>query len=161
MTRMTRVTWETLQPLRAVISRIARARGKTMAQVAMNWTMSKGHVVLVGCKTVAHIEAAAGAVSWRLEPNEVAELDAVALDRSTLEKPRCRRGFFMGLLSVLVCCYYVERRCCCPSTRHEGRLEERQAAAPYSSRTDLEKRLRTRHRKTVCAHRCVGGGCGG
>ena len=122
MTRMTGVTWDTLQPLRRCIAAIAGKHGKTMAQVAINWSISKGHVALVGCKTVAHVEAAAGALGWRLSAAEVSELDAAAMDRSTLEKPRWRRGFFMGLLSVLVFAYYVERWFWFPNLLHVGRV---------------------------------------
>lgn len=121
MTRMTGVTWETLQNVRGVLHKLAKAHGKTMAQVAVNWTVSKGHIALVGCKTLDHVtEAVGGVKGWRLTTEEVAALDEAALSRSTLEKPKWRRGFFMSLLSFLVFVYYVERWFWFPSTRYLG-----------------------------------------
>lgn len=108
LTRMTRVTWDQLQPLRAALRSIAEARGKTMAQVALNWTLCHGHVALVGCKRVGHVDDAVAALGWRLTAGEREELDRLALDRSTLAKPRARRFVFMVLLSGLVAAYRLE-----------------------------------------------------
>ena len=56
----------------------ARERGRTVAQTAVAWTLSRPGVTstLVGAKRPAHIEALAGAADWRLTAEELAELDA-------------------------------------------------------------------------------------
>mmetsp|Transcript_90209 Transcript_90209/g.263815 ORF Transcript_90209/g.263815 Transcript_90209/m.263815 type:complete len:388 (-) Transcript_90209:303-1466(-) len=108
LTRMTRVTWDELQPLRTALRSIAQAHAKTMAQVALNWTLCHGHVALVGCKRTGHVDDACAALGWRLSPSEQATLDSLALNRSTLAKPRARRFVFMVLLSGLVAAYRFE-----------------------------------------------------
>ena len=42
-----------LQPLLGTLREIATKRGKTVPQVAINWCMCKGAVVIVGIKTAA------------------------------------------------------------------------------------------------------------
>ena len=42
-----------LQPLLGTLREIAAKRGKTVPQVAINWCMCKGAVVIVGIKTAA------------------------------------------------------------------------------------------------------------
>eukprot|EP00899_Mesostigma_viride_P022553 jgi/Mesvir1/3482/Mv11973-RA.1 len=107
--RITGMTWDELQPLRARLRQVADAHGKTMAQVALNWTIAHGHIPLVGCKNKAHVAEAAGCLGWEMTPEELKSLDALAMDRSTLEKPRWRRGFFLVLISTLILAYRLER----------------------------------------------------
>lgn len=52
--------------------------GKTLGQVAINWTMCKGAVPIPGAKNAKQVEEAAGALGWRLTDAQVAELDAVS-----------------------------------------------------------------------------------
>jgi aryl-alcohol dehydrogenase-like predicted oxidoreductase len=49
--------------------------GKTVNQVALNWILCKGGLPIPGAKTAAQARENAGAVGWRLNPAEVAELD--------------------------------------------------------------------------------------
>ena len=42
-----------LQPLLGTLREVAARRGKTVPQVAINWCMCKGAVVIVGIKTAA------------------------------------------------------------------------------------------------------------
>eukprot|EP00930_Biecheleria_cincta_P095278 TRINITY_DN87256_c0_g1_i1.p1 TRINITY_DN87256_c0_g1~~TRINITY_DN87256_c0_g1_i1.p1 ORF type:complete len:349 (+),score=45.00 TRINITY_DN87256_c0_g1_i1:176-1222(+) len=65
-----------LQELRAV----AKDRGKTPAQVAINWCICKGTVPIPGARTREQAEENAGALGWRLTDEELARLDAVAVD---------------------------------------------------------------------------------
>jgi aryl-alcohol dehydrogenase-like predicted oxidoreductase len=53
--------------------------GKTPSQVALNWVMAKGVVPIPGAKNRGQAEENAGALSWRLDEDEVAELDRAAL----------------------------------------------------------------------------------
>jgi pyridoxine 4-dehydrogenase len=103
--RMTGLTWDSLSELRACLAAIAAQRGKTMAQVALNWCVRHGTVPLVGCRSLAQARDSLGALGWALSPEEVAALDGSALRRSTLESPRWRRALFVGLAgAVMVAC---------------------------------------------------------
>ena len=52
--------------------------GKTPAQVSLNWIVCKGAVPIPGASSVAQVQENAGALGWRLEPEDVAQLDAAA-----------------------------------------------------------------------------------
>jgi len=65
-----------IQPLLSSLQRIARARGKTVPQVALNWVLCKGALPIAGAKTAAQARENAGAVGWRLTAAEVSELEA-------------------------------------------------------------------------------------
>ena len=49
--------------------------GKTVNQVALNWILCKGGLPIPGAKSAAQAKENAGAMGWRLNPAEVAELD--------------------------------------------------------------------------------------
>jgi aryl-alcohol dehydrogenase-like predicted oxidoreductase len=51
--------------------------GKTPTQVAINYLVCRGALPIVGCASVAHVDAAAGAVAdgWRLDNNELDTID--------------------------------------------------------------------------------------
>ena len=55
----------------------ARARGRTLPELAVAWVLRLDAVdsVLLGAKSVAQVEAVAGAREWRLEPGEITELE--------------------------------------------------------------------------------------
>jgi aryl-alcohol dehydrogenase-like predicted oxidoreductase len=61
--------------LPGVLSRIGEARGRTPAQVALNWVMRKGAIPVPGATSRAHLLENAGALGWSLTAEEVAELD--------------------------------------------------------------------------------------
>lgn len=67
-----------IEPLLSVMEAVAQERGKSVAQVAINWVICKGALPLVGAKTDAQVMQIAGAAGWRLTEGEVAELDAVS-----------------------------------------------------------------------------------
>ena len=63
-------------PLLNVIADVGQQHGgKTHAQVALNWVMSKGALPIPGAKTAAHAQENAGALGWELTTEEVALLD--------------------------------------------------------------------------------------
>eukprot|EP00439_Symbiodinium_sp_Y106_P081717 s164_g20.t2 len=64
----------------SVVRTIATSRQKTPAQVALNWCICKGTVPIPGARTVEQARENAGALGWRLTEEEVASLDAVAVD---------------------------------------------------------------------------------
>jgi aryl-alcohol dehydrogenase-like predicted oxidoreductase len=68
-----------IEPVLAELRRLGAAHGaKTPAQVALNWLICKGAVPIPGAKNAAQAEQNAGALGWRLRPDEVAALDRVA-----------------------------------------------------------------------------------
>jgi len=67
-----------VEPLVLKLREVAERRGKTPAQVALNWIVCKGAVPIPGARTGRQAEDNAGAMGWRLEGAEVAELEAVA-----------------------------------------------------------------------------------
>jgi len=54
------------------------AGGRTPAQVALNWTICKGTLPIPGAKTPRQAEENAGALGWRLTPEQIARLDEVS-----------------------------------------------------------------------------------
>ncbi len=67
---------EKIQPLIGKMREIGEGHGgKTPAQVALNWTICKGAVAIPGAKNQRQALENAGALGWRLAPEEVAALD--------------------------------------------------------------------------------------
>ena len=68
-----------IQPLTGLLREVGQAHGgKTPAQVALNWTISKGTVPIPGAKNARQAIDNAGALGWRLADAEVAALDAAS-----------------------------------------------------------------------------------
>jgi aryl-alcohol dehydrogenase-like predicted oxidoreductase len=65
-----------IQPVLSVLKRIAKARGKTPSQVALNWILCKGALPIPGAKNPDQARENAGAMGWRLSAKEIAELEA-------------------------------------------------------------------------------------
>jgi pyridoxine 4-dehydrogenase len=65
-------------PLLSELRRVAAARGKTVAQVSINYCLCKGHVPIPGCRNAQMAEANMGAMGWRLTGDEVASLEAAS-----------------------------------------------------------------------------------
>lgn len=73
---------EVVERVVAVLRRVGEAHdGRTPAQVALRWIIAKGAVPIPGAKNLDQAEQNAGALGWELTPDEVAELDRVALSR--------------------------------------------------------------------------------
>jgi len=79
--RYTPKVFQTLGPLLRAQREIAAARGKTPAQVALNWCVAKGALPIPGAKTGAQARENAGALGWSLTAEEMARLDAAAEGR--------------------------------------------------------------------------------
>lgn len=61
-----------------VLDRIAKARNKTIAQVALNWLLRVDNVVPIpGAKNPKQAEENAGAADWRLNSQELKEIEEV------------------------------------------------------------------------------------
>jgi aryl-alcohol dehydrogenase-like predicted oxidoreductase len=68
-----------LQPLLRVITEIGQDHGgKSNAQVALNWTISKGTLPIPGAKNADQALQNAGALGWKLTEEEVERLDSAS-----------------------------------------------------------------------------------
>jgi len=71
--------WDTDRNWRIVeaVGEIAQARGRTHAQVALNWLLRQPDVTapIIGATSVQHLDQNLGAMGWELTPEEVAHLD--------------------------------------------------------------------------------------
>eukprot|EP00538_Stauroneis_constricta_P006611 CAMPEP_0119553912 /NCGR_PEP_ID=MMETSP1352-20130426/6529_1 /TAXON_ID=265584 /ORGANISM="Stauroneis constricta, Strain CCMP1120" /LENGTH=429 /DNA_ID=CAMNT_0007600395 /DNA_START=148 /DNA_END=1437 /DNA_ORIENTATION=- len=67
-----------VDPLLAVMERIAEERQKTVAQVALNYIICKGAIPIPGVRSVAQLQDNLGAMGWRLTEDEIAMLELVA-----------------------------------------------------------------------------------
>ena len=61
----------------AELDRIAAERGKTVAQTALNWVITKSEVTvsIFGCDGVEQLDNNLGAVGWELSEDEMSALD--------------------------------------------------------------------------------------
>lgn len=67
------------QPLLKRMTEIGQDHGgKSNAQVALNWCICKGTLPIPGAKNEEQARQNAGALGWRLTPNEMTELDAIS-----------------------------------------------------------------------------------
>ena len=67
-----------MTPLLDTLRAIAKERGKTVPQVCMSWSISKGFLALVGMRTVAQAKDNLGSLGWSLSAPEVDALDIAA-----------------------------------------------------------------------------------
>jgi len=68
-----------IQPLIRRLKEIgARIGDKTTAQVALNWAICKGCVVIPGAKNFHQAQENAAAQGWSLEHSEILELDLLS-----------------------------------------------------------------------------------
>jgi aryl-alcohol dehydrogenase-like predicted oxidoreductase len=71
-------SYERLERMIGLLREIGAGHGgKTPAQVALNWVICKGALPIPGAKTAQQAEENAGAIGWRLTPDDVAALDAL------------------------------------------------------------------------------------
>mmetsp|Transcript_10914 Transcript_10914/g.24776 ORF Transcript_10914/g.24776 Transcript_10914/m.24776 type:complete len:151 (-) Transcript_10914:18-470(-) len=82
--------------------------GKTTAQVALNYIISKGAIPIVGVKNVAQAREVMGAAGWNLSDNDMkifderlAEMDAEMLRQNMKSTFGDNRGSLLGCLEEL------------------------------------------------------------
>jgi aryl-alcohol dehydrogenase-like predicted oxidoreductase len=56
-------------------------KGKTPAQVALNWLVCKGALPIPGAKNAQQAAENAGAMGWRLRDDELAALDKTSTEQ--------------------------------------------------------------------------------
>jgi len=68
-----------LPSLISLMNEIGKGHGeKTPGQVALNWVICKGGLPIPGAKTAAQAQQNAGAIGWRLTPEETLALDGAS-----------------------------------------------------------------------------------
>lgn len=72
----------------AVLRDVGETHDRTPAQVALRWLVEKGSIPIPGAKNADQAAQNAGALGWTLTPEEVARLDAVAMDGTRTLKQR-------------------------------------------------------------------------
>jgi aryl-alcohol dehydrogenase-like predicted oxidoreductase len=72
---------ERIGTVAGLLRRIADTRGKTPAQVALNWVLCKGALPIPGATSITHLRENVGALGWRLSAEEVAELDRASANQ--------------------------------------------------------------------------------
>lgn len=79
-----------LAPLLDTLREVSRARGKSVSQVAINWVMCQGAVVIVGIRTPEQAADNLGALGWRLSK---AEQDALTEEARRVPKKATQNIF--------------------------------------------------------------------
>lgn len=64
-----------IKPVLNTLETIANTRNKTLSQIALNWCLCKGTIPIPGAKNMKQAQQNIGALGWRLNESEVAELD--------------------------------------------------------------------------------------
>lgn len=84
------------------VVKIAKAAGKSPAQVALNWLRKDGMIPILGARTLAQLEDNLGCVKWSLNAKQRAQLDEVSkielgFPRDMLDKPFVRDFLHGGM----------------------------------------------------------------
>lgn len=93
-----------MAPLISVMNKIARARGKTLAQIALNYIICQGAIPIPGARTTAQVTDNLGAMGWRLTSTEIERLETAADSLGFgFEGTYRSTGPSMHLASILSC----------------------------------------------------------
>jgi aryl-alcohol dehydrogenase-like predicted oxidoreductase len=77
--------WQKNQDFLDRLREIAASAGKTVAQLVVNWTIHQTGIdaALCGAKRASQIEETAGAMGWKLTPEQFAAVDQALTERGT------------------------------------------------------------------------------
>ena len=68
-----------IAPVISLLRQLGEKYDRTSAQVALNWLIAQGNVVAIaGAKTAAQVRQNAGALGWKLNDDDVAQLEQVS-----------------------------------------------------------------------------------
>jgi len=70
--------YEDAEPVLVIMRRIAAEKGKTVAQVAINWVMCKNVIPIPGARSATMAKDNFRAMGWALSEDEIAELEFAA-----------------------------------------------------------------------------------
>lgn len=80
---------------------VGAARGKSPGQVALNWLFGRGPVVAIpGAKTAVQAEENAGAMEWRLTPEESSRIEGALREAVIRERPGRRLIAMVTMLRI-------------------------------------------------------------
>jgi len=65
-------------PLLTAMEGISKRRGKSLAQIALNYVICKGAIPIPGSRTVGQLKDNIGAMKWRLTSAEIKDLEIKA-----------------------------------------------------------------------------------
>jgi pyridoxine 4-dehydrogenase len=65
-------------PLITLMEQIAKRRGKSIAQISLNYIICKGAIPIPGARSVAQLKDNVGAMGWRLTTKEILDLENLA-----------------------------------------------------------------------------------
>ena len=68
-----------ISPVISLLNSLGAKYDRTPAQVALNWLIAQGNVIpIAGVKTAQHVKQNAGALGWRLNTDEIGQLEQVS-----------------------------------------------------------------------------------
>jgi len=68
-----------IAPVISLLNTLGEKYDRTPAQVALNWLIAQGNVIpIAGVKTAEHVKQNAGALGWRLNTDEIEQLEQVS-----------------------------------------------------------------------------------
>ena len=78
--------WQKNQDFVDQLKKIADETGKTVAQVVINWTIHQDGitVALCGAKRAYQIEESAGAMGWKLSPDQLSRIEKAIAERGPI-----------------------------------------------------------------------------
>jgi aryl-alcohol dehydrogenase-like predicted oxidoreductase len=83
--RFSKYDMRAIEPTQIALRDIAKAMGKSMSAVALNYNISKGAVLTVGMRSPDQAEDNVAALGWRLTEEEVKKIDALSLEGNSAE----------------------------------------------------------------------------
>lgn len=70
---------EKIAPVISLLQSLGEKYGRTPAQVALNWLIAQGNIIpIAGVKTPEQVKQNAGALGWRLNTDEIGQLEQVS-----------------------------------------------------------------------------------
>ncbi|KAB8330693.1 aldo/keto reductase [Scytonema tolypothrichoides VB-61278] len=68
-----------IEPVISLLRQLGEKHGRTPAQVALNWLIAQGNVIpIAGAKTAEQVRQNAGALGWKLDDDQIRQLEEVS-----------------------------------------------------------------------------------
>lgn len=68
-----------IEPVISLLRQLGEKHGRTPAQVALNWLIAQGNVIpIAGAKTAEQVRQNAGALGWKLDDDEIRQLEEIS-----------------------------------------------------------------------------------
>jgi aryl-alcohol dehydrogenase-like predicted oxidoreductase len=77
--RFSRTGLQKIEPVVSQLRQLGEKYGRTPAQIALNWLIAQSGVIPIpGAKTAKQTQENAGALDWKLSPQEILHLEEVS-----------------------------------------------------------------------------------